>query len=163
MEEVEFQKQKIVNEDHVAELVDRKDHHKPQEELPEGESAPDAVPYRDRAHAEDHQNAEDKKSPPDFPRPVEKLLVLLYDYFSGLLRSRREKSVVLNKRHSRQQHQRHSRAKHNCQKDCQKHVSTSAIITLDWSPDRLRSSNRRRGLLERSYAPGTVFRAAAGT
>ena len=99
LKEMEFQKQEVVNERHVADLVNGKDQHKSQKELPERESASEAVPDGNHAHSEDHQNADDKKGPSDCPCPIEELMISLDQHFSRFLWSRREKPVVLNKRH----------------------------------------------------------------
>ena len=39
LEEMEFQKQEVVNEHHVADLIDREDHNKSQKEMPECKAA----------------------------------------------------------------------------------------------------------------------------
>ncbi|MBR2811675.1 MAG: hypothetical protein IKD69_09875 [Solobacterium sp.] len=98
LEEVEFQKQEIVNERHVTDLVNGKDQHKSQKELPESESASEAIPDGDHACSQDHQNTDDKKRPSDGPGPVEELLFSLHQHCFRFFGGRGEKPVILNKR-----------------------------------------------------------------
>ena len=70
LEEVEFQKQEVVNEGHVTDFIDREDQHESQKELPECKTASETVPDSDHAHTEDHQNANDKQGPSDCPGPM---------------------------------------------------------------------------------------------
>ena len=70
LEKLEFQKQEVINERHVTDLINRKDQYKSHKKLPECEAASYTVPDGDHAHAEDHQNTKDKKCPSDSPCPV---------------------------------------------------------------------------------------------
>ena len=81
LEEMEFQKQKVVDEDHVANLINGEDQHEPQEELPECKAASESVPDGDHTHPEDHQNADDKQCPSDCPGTVEEFVFFLGDHF----------------------------------------------------------------------------------
>ena len=116
LEEVKFQKQKVVDESHVADLIDRKDQHESQIELPKRKAASDAVPDGDHAQAEDHQNADDEKRPSDGPGPVEEFFLSLHQNLSCFLRGRAEELIILNKGHAGYQHQSHRSAEYDCKK-----------------------------------------------
>jgi hypothetical protein len=99
LKEVKFQKQKVVNKSHVANLINRKDQHKSQKELPKRESASEAIPDCDHTYTDNHQETDDKKCPSDRSGSVEELFISLYQHFSRFLGSRGEKFIILNKRH----------------------------------------------------------------
>jgi hypothetical protein len=117
LKEVKFQKQKVVNERHVTDLIDGKNQHKSQKELPKRETAPETVPDSDHAYAEDHQNADDKQRPSDLPGPIEEFFLSLHQNLSCFLRGGGEELIILNKGHAGYQHQSHRSAKDDSQKN----------------------------------------------
>ena len=56
LEEVKLQKQKVVDESHVANLIDRKDQHESQKELPECKAASESVPDSDHSCTENQDS-----------------------------------------------------------------------------------------------------------
>ncbi|MCR4585504.1 MAG: hypothetical protein K5686_07225, partial [Lachnospiraceae bacterium] len=63
MEEVKLHKQKVIETDHVINLIDRKYHNKPCKELPKGILTSKSVPNGDYSHTKYQQKAEYNECP----------------------------------------------------------------------------------------------------
>lgn len=99
-----FHKQKIVEKDHVINLIDRKDENESEKELKERKSASKAVPNRDYADAKNHNKTKRHEHPSDCPCTVKQFFLSRYQRFLCFLRRRRKKFRVLNKRNCRKHH-----------------------------------------------------------
>ena len=85
LEEFELHQQEIIKADHIINFIDGEYEHKPQEKLPKGKPALEAIPDRDHANAQYHENAEHHECPPDGSRAIKQFIFSWPDHLLGFL------------------------------------------------------------------------------